>query len=91
MGVPVVCMHGSGMVGALSASLLNSASQAQWISYNDEEYINHAKALMHLGIRNRNQRLELRAQISNSDLNKPRRVSRQIEKLFMRELIKKFT
>ena len=83
MGVPVVCLHGEGMVGSLSASLLHSAEQPQWIARCLDDYLANALNLMAEGIRQRPSRLKLIAQIQESPLNQPRRVSSQLESLFL--------
>ena len=86
MGVPVVCLHGSGMVGGLSASLLQSAGQPQWIAQSEAEYQALALQLMAEGIREQPQRLQLCHALQASALNQPRRVSSQLERLFRQAL-----
>ena len=83
MGVPVVTIHGMSMVGSLSASLLQSAGQSQWIAKTRNEYINISLKLLSEGIRLRDERLALCDQLVHSALNHPRRVSRQLEGLFL--------
>ena len=49
MGVPVVSMHGEGMVGALSASILNTANLNELVAKTEEEYIQITKNLFSKG------------------------------------------
>ena len=86
MGVPVVCLHGPGMVGSLSASLLQSAGQPQWVAQSEAEYQALALQLMDEGIRGQAQRQQLCSALEASALNQPRRVSSQLESLFRQAL-----
>ena len=45
MGVPVVALAGSGMVGRLAASLLIHGNQKQWVARSKQEYIEIASKL----------------------------------------------
>ena len=83
MGVPVVSLHGAGMAGSLSASLLQSADQPQWLAHSKEHYLALALNLMSEGVRSASQRLALISQIEASALNQPRRVSRELERFFL--------
>ena len=86
MGVPVVTLHGPGMVGGLSASLLASAGQAHWITGTADAYIFCCHALFQQGVRHTAQRQQLCAQLASSALNQPRRVSAELERLFLQAL-----
>lgn len=83
MGVPVVTLHGAGMVGSLSASILHSAGKLQWIAQNSVDYLQQALSLMSEGIRRSPPRIHLCRQLEASALNQPRRVSQHLESLFL--------
>ena len=82
MGVPVVSMHGEGMVGALSASILNTANLNELVAKTEEEYIQITKNLFSKGKLTENKREELREYIMNSELNKPQILTTQLEEVY---------
>ena len=82
MGVPVVCMAGKGMVGRLSASLLESAHQGQWIATDGDGYVAIAQALANQGPRDVRQRDWLRQAVARSPLGNGVRLSRELEKVY---------
>ena len=82
MGVPVVCYHGAGMVGSLSASILNSAGLDKLINYSEHDYINCAVKLYNSGKRSSKDREQLAKYIATSPLSDSRRVSEGLETAF---------
>ena len=80
MGVPVVSMQGEGMVGRLSASLLQHAGFEQWIAENNDSYVAIAKNLAKRGPRNGNERMKLRDAVEHSALANGPRLSAELEK-----------
>ena len=60
MGVPVISLKGKGMVGRLSASLLNYSGCEEWIANNIDSYVNIAKKLAAQGNRSSIKRMLLR-------------------------------
>ncbi len=86
MGVPVIALHGPGMVGGLSASLLAGAGQPQWIAHSPEHYLQLCVEQHQQGARSTEQRLGLCEQLAGSALNDPRRVARELERLFRQAL-----
>ena len=59
MGVPVITMAGSGMVGRLSASILESGNLKENICYTKEDYIRIASRAAKKGIRRKEKELNL--------------------------------
>ena len=83
MGVPIITLSGEGMVGQLSASILNSAGLNEWITHSKDEYINKAKIIANSMIDDRlTQKELLRAKMKKSALSDAKRVSRNLEKLY---------
>jgi len=79
MGVPVICLHGEGMVGALSASILHfSALNASGISRNHDEYLQLAAYSALRGPRGIQERSKLRKQVLASPLADPKRLSHEL-------------
>ena len=68
MGVPVVGLAGEGMVGRLTASVLNGAGLNAAIAPNLEGYISRAKLLASAGPRSNEQRKAIRKQLQDSEL-----------------------
>ena len=87
MGVPVVCKTGPSMASNLAASILKSANCVDWIAKDSEEYIKTAKNLYSKGIRTDNHRHELLKKITLSPLNKPQRVSKELERIYFDALL----
>ena len=83
MGVPVVTMGGQGMVGQLSASILNFSGNQKWITHSEGDYIDLAKRLALEGVRSKKQRKQLRHQVKNSQLGDAKRLAREIEARIM--------
>jgi predicted O-linked N-acetylglucosamine transferase (SPINDLY family) len=90
MGVPVVAMAGIGMVGRLAASLLVFGNQKQWLARSEDEYIKIASELASKGPRYQERRLKLREELLESPLADGKRLSRELEAIYlrMREAIK---
>ena len=82
MGVPVLTLHGEGMVGALSASILNSAGLGQYITNNEEEYIMKAVSEYHKGLNSSKNRVSFQKKILRSKLNSPERVAKELERIY---------
>ena len=82
MGIPVICLQGKGMVGSLTASLLASAGQENFISYSEEQYLAKAILLYRQGKRSTQNRQSLAAEVMESPLNDGRRVSKSLENCF---------
>ncbi len=79
MGVPVVSLAGSGMVGRLSASLLASAGCDEWIAHTQADYIRIAQSLAQQGPRSQDQRLALRQRVAASPMANAARLTRALE------------
>lgn len=86
MGVPVVSLSSKGMIGQLSASILSSSACSEWIAESIEEYVIIAKKLANNGKRNKHQREKLKEKIYASDISKGRRVSKELERIYIAEL-----
>ena len=82
MGVPVVSLAGAGMVGRLSASVLEHAGCGAWIARNAEAYVAIAQQLAAAGPRQEKQRQALRQQIQASGLANGARLARDLERLY---------
>jgi protein O-GlcNAc transferase len=82
MGVPVVSLAGAGMVGRLSASVLEHAGCGAWIGPNAEAYVAIAKQLAAAGRRQPLQRQALREQIQASALSDGARLAGELERLY---------
>ena len=87
MGVPVVTLAGDGMVGRLSASVLTSAGQTDWIASNETDYIAIAQRASKQGLRGRQQREQLRETTQASNLGDPKQLARQLEQVY-RDLVR---
>lgn len=84
MGVPVLCIHGKGMVGGLSASILTGAEMSEYICKNSFEYIHKAVELYNKGVRNKKKRKDMISKIKSTDFNKPRRITTSLEHVYYR-------
>jgi predicted O-linked N-acetylglucosamine transferase (SPINDLY family) len=82
MGVPVVSLAGAGMVGRLSASVLQHAGCGAWIADSTEGYVAIAQQLAAAGPRRRGQRQDLRQQVLTSDLGNGPRLAQELERLY---------
>ena len=82
MGVPVISLLGTGMVGRLSASLLHHAGLEYLIAKDIEEYVEIARHLASKGPREQGQRLNLREILQQSQVAKSARLSRELEKIY---------
>ena len=82
MGVPVVSLAGLGMVGRLSASVLQHAGCGAWIADTTEGYVAIAQQLAATGPRRRDQRQDLRQQVLTSDLGNGPRLAQELERLY---------
>ena len=82
MGVPVLSLAGPGMVGRLSASVLASAGQSEWIAKTKIEYIELSEQAAKRGIRDRKERELLRQLTQSSNLGKPKQLARGLEKTY---------
>jgi predicted O-linked N-acetylglucosamine transferase (SPINDLY family) len=83
-------MAGIGMVGRLAASLLVYGNQKQWLARSKDEYIKIASELASKGPRYQERRLKLREELLESPLADGKRLSRELEAIYlrMREAIK---
>ena len=63
MGVPVVCLAGKGMVGRLSASILEGAGLSAAIAEDINQYKSLANLLAKVGPRDNAQRVALREKV----------------------------
>ena len=82
MGVPVVSLHGEGMVGRLSASLLHHAGFGQWIADNINAYVDIARDLALQGPRSSEERMQLRSDLEHSPLADGGRLSAELERIY---------
>ena len=82
MGVPVVSLAGAGMVGRLSASVLQHAGCGAWIADSTEGYVAIAQQLAATGPRRQDQRQDLRQQVLTSDLGNGPRLAQELERLY---------
>ncbi len=82
MGVPVVTLAGPGMVGRLSASVLEHAGCGAWIAAHAKDYVAIAQQLAAAGPRHSAQRLALRRQLEGSNLADGARLARELEQLY---------
>ena len=82
MGVPVISLKGKGMVGRLSASLLNYSDCEKWIANNTDSYVNIAKKLATQGPRSNIKRMLLRKKLESSALADGGRLSSELEKIY---------
>ena len=84
MGVPVITQRHSGMAGCLSTSLLAYGNQSQWIANTNCEYLEIAKSLFKFGPRNKEDRMKLRLEMTQSPIGNPQRLSRELESLYLK-------
>ena len=82
MGVPVISLHGEGMVGALSASILNSAGLEEFIATNEEEYVSKAINQYRKGINSSKNRIKFQKGILESNINNAKRVTEELERIY---------
>jgi predicted O-linked N-acetylglucosamine transferase (SPINDLY family) len=82
MGVPVVSLAGAGMVGRLSASVLEHGGCGAWVASSAEAYVAIAQQLAAAGPRHSEQRQALRKQLEASDLADGARLARELEQLY---------
>ena len=82
MGIPVITLHSDGMVGGLSASILKTAGLDKYIANTKNEYVLKAIKEYSMGKRNDAERRRLRDQVLESNLNKPNRVARELERIY---------
>jgi predicted O-linked N-acetylglucosamine transferase (SPINDLY family) len=85
MGVPVVALAGAGMVGRLAASLLVHGNQSQWLAETEKEYVAIASQLAAAGPRYKDQRIALRRQLEQSPLADGKRLSNELEQLYLKQ------
>ncbi len=86
MGIPVITLSSTGMIGQLSASILNSSNCNEWVAESIEEYVTIAKNLANDGRRGNRKRQKLREKINANNISKSRRVSKELERIYMEEL-----
>ena len=79
MGVPVVALAGSGMVGRLAASLLVHGGQADWVARDTTRYVAIASALADRGPRDSADRMMLRQKLQGSYIADGARLSKELE------------
>ena len=79
MGVPVVTLAGTGMVGRLAASLLVHGDQASWVARDIESYVKISSALAQEGPRDNAKRFRLRRSVEQSALASGKRLSKELE------------
>ena len=84
MGIPVVTLAGEGMMGRLSASILQSAGLSQWIASDIGKYVDIAVELAAKGVRPQESRYELREWIKRSPLANARRLTNALEECYSR-------
>jgi len=82
MGVPVVTLSGEGMVRQLSSSILASAGLNKLIATNEMDYIEIANTLADKGVRNKENRNELREKVLSSPLCDGKRLSNELERIY---------
>lgn len=85
MGVPVVTLAGAGMVGRLSASILEATGHTEWIAKSEAEYVKIARSIQQKGLRQHSQRMALRKRVSTSSLCNARRLANELEKCYLNE------
>ena len=81
MGVPVITFAGNGMVGRLTASILQSANLNKYIARSLKDYVELAKLSYKEGIRNIEERKRLREEVRRSNLGVSERVAKYIEQI----------
>ena len=74
-----------GMVGALSASILNAANLGNYVADTEQEYIKITQELYSKGKHTKKRRERFKKMVMESNLNKPENISRGLEKIY-REL-----
>ena len=82
MGVPVICLAGEGMVGRLSASILEGAGLGAAIASDINQYKSIANLLAKVGPRDDAQRLAIRKKVSCSDLTDAKSLANHIEETY---------
>ena len=82
MGVPVVSLASTGMVGRLSSSILTSARLEGWIARSKEEYRKIARDLAAAGPRHAQARQQLRSHVQSSPLCDAPRLCRELERIY---------
>lgn len=82
MGVPVLCIHGRGMVGGLSASILEGANISEYICKTYNEYTTKAVSLYLNGKRSREKREKFISRIEKSHFNQPKRLTANLEHIY---------
>ena len=82
MGVPVVSLAGPGMVGRLTASILESAGLNQWLASDTRSFIQLTQAKVSGGPRSLLERKQLRDQIQGSNLYDARRLATELERIY---------
>jgi predicted O-linked N-acetylglucosamine transferase (SPINDLY family) len=79
MGVPVICLHGEGMVGALTASILHFSGLTDiGIARDHDQYLRLAADFAQKGPRGLLERTNLRKHVLESPLANPKRLSREL-------------
>jgi len=86
MGVPVLTLSGEHFCSRMSNSILHAANMPEWISYNEEEYIQKA-----IGFASKPQylqtlRAEQRQKVRNSPLCQTQQFTQQLEKIYRQML-----
>ncbi|QNJ01777.1 O-linked beta-N-acetylglucosamine transferase [Synechococcus sp. PROS-U-1] len=85
MGVPVLSLAGEGMVGRLSTSILINAGLSKWVAKDKIEYINKAKSICNNNHLSKEEREQVRYQLMSSSLGDPKRLARELEKIYDNE------
>ena len=86
MGVPVVCLAGDGMVGRLSASILEGAGLSAAIAEDINHYISLANLLAKVGPRDNAQRKALREKVKCSELTDAKGLAESMEDTYQKML-----
>lgn len=87
MGVPVITLKGSGMVGMLTASINISAGRECDIADDWDKFIEKAVAYYRNGIRINEEREALRTSWRRSKLHDAKRVASGLERIYLDELV----
>ena len=82
MGVPVICLEGKNMVERLGSAVLTGAGLQSAIAGNIKEYVEIAKRMASVGVRNTQKREELREYIQRSDLMNEGKLAKELERCY---------
>ena len=82
MGVPVICLQGKEMMNNLSASLMHGSNNHEYVAGNINEYLKISKALFEAGVRESEERIEVRNKFVSSDVMNSQSLCLSLEQLY---------